>query len=93
MKTRTKVAAAAFTVAGLVGVGALNSGTASAACLAEDFTTDGEFDIEGYLECVSAEAGAIPDAGNNSLQLAGVAGALVLVGGAAVVSARRRRPA
>lgn len=88
MRVKRYIAATATAFAlTLAGVG---SSTASATeCTAANFTTDGVFDMEGYLACLSG----LPSAGSNSLDTLGVAAGVIVLGGAMVLAGRRRRSA
>ena len=82
----TAIAAGLFLAAAPAGV--------SAACSASDFTVGGVFDTQGYLACLASEATGLPATGNNTMQIVGIAIALVTIGIAfAVVSIRARRTA
>lgn len=66
---------------------------AATACTSAAFTdSSGNFDMEGYLACLT---GSLPSAGSsNNLQIAGIAlGALVVGGGLVLASVRNRRTA
>jgi LPXTG-motif cell wall-anchored protein len=66
---------------------------AQAACTSEQFTIDGTFDMDGYLACLAAESapGSLPGTGSDSVQLAGVALGMAVVGAAAVATSKRNR--
>ncbi len=66
----------------------------SAACDAATYTVGGVFDTQGYLACLASEANGLPATGNNTMQIVGIAIALVTIGIAfAVISVRARRSA
>lgn len=73
---------------------ALGLGTTAGAapvCNAGDFTVGGVFDLQGYLAC---EAGpGLPSTGGGSLQFAGIAAGLLVIGGASVIASRKNRAA
>lgn len=63
---------------------------AAPSCNSADFTTGDEFDLAGYLACLSG--GAVPEAGSNVVPLVGVAAGLVVIGlGVVGATVRRRR--
>ncbi len=75
----------------------LSPAAARAECLADQFTVNGVFDLQGYLACqvasspaggtasTTARAGGLPATGSDTMQIVGIALALVAVGIAAVV--------
>lgn len=64
----------------------------SAACTASDFTVGGVFDTQGYLACLASEANGLPATGDNTMQIVGIAIALLTIGIAfGVISLRARR--
>ena len=80
----TAIAAGLFFAAAPAGV--------SAACTASDFTVGGVFDTQGYLACLSAQSNGLPATGNNTMQIVGIAIALLTIGVAfAIISVRARR--
>lgn len=63
---------------------------AQAACTTADFTTDGTFDLQGYLACLAAESGGtLPDTGSGVVQIVGIAVAFIVMGAAASFAPRR----
>ena len=79
----TTICAAGIAVAGLAG-----SSSAASACTADEFTTDGTFDQDGYLACLAAESN-LPPTGQNSLDTVGIAAGLAVLGGGLLVASRR----
>jgi LPXTG-motif cell wall-anchored protein len=85
------VVGAASLAVGVALVLLLSPSAASAACDPADFTVDGEFDIQGYLACEAAAGGGLPATGSQSLQMVGLALAVVIIGIAALVIAKQQR--
>ncbi|MGA9279222.1 LPXTG cell wall anchor domain-containing protein [Ilumatobacter sp.] len=80
------------------------SAGAAATCDAASFTTDGVFDTDGYLACLSggggqvassgsSSSGVLPVTGSSTLQIVGIALGLLVMGAVAVVVAARNRRA
>ena len=69
----------------------LSPSAASAACVAADFTVNGEFDLQGYLACEAGAAGTLPATGSPALQMVGIALAALIMGVSALVLTRQQR--
>lgn len=94
MKYPVKFGVAALGLVGLFTVLVTNFfSTASAAttCTAADFTTNGVFDIDGYLACLAGDGGTLPTTGSNTAQFVAIALGLVALGVAAIIVAKKRR--
>ena len=77
-----------------VGLGA-GAASATSQCTVANYTNNGVFDQEGYLACLAAGGpgggGGLPATGSDSLETIGLAAGVLVVGGALVASAHRRK--
>lgn len=84
------IASSAAGLSALV-IGLGTTAGAAPVCNAANFTVGGVFDLQGYLACQAGPS--LPSTGNGSLQIAGIAAGLLVIGGASVITSRKNRAA
>jgi hypothetical protein len=88
MNTKRMMFAATTAVVGAL---TLSSPAQAVTCDQATFTSGGQFDLDGYLACLSGGAGGLPSTGSDVAQYVALGVGAVAMGVAARVVAVRRR--